>query len=80
MIKEIEATLEKYCDICGADKENYMETLGEECWHGHIDAGLKVLEQMGKDMIREVDKASIIFEEVEKDFRLTLWRLGNERD
>jgi len=23
------------CSKCGADKEVYLETMHEECWHGH---------------------------------------------
>lgn len=80
MIKEGDKLLAKLrglCEVCGADKQNYLDTMGEPCFHGHVE--LNNLEQLGREMVREVDKASIIFEEVDKMFRLTLWRLQNDK-
>ena len=68
------ARLKGLCPVCGADKQNYLETMGEPCFHGHSE--LRVLEQMGKDMVVEVDKTCSELDKAAKMLRLVLWKMG----
>ena len=72
---------DRICPDCGTDLEVEREVFGnDKLFTGHaceMNQALNNLEQMAREWVSEVDKACIIFEEVEKSYKLTLRRLQN---